>query len=341
MHNIRKIGLRLLLIVVVIGLYEAVIKYAYEPYNVTVHYSTEDKKDMEGTIDTLFCGTSLFRSINLDMIDEELDATTYIAISSAQPTDGSYYTIVDTVEKNPVKTVFMSMSADGLMKDAVATKWKALVYDSLSPKNKMQYLFHGTKLDEWPYITLYSVRIEDYLAFSDVWENITTKRTEEYAQGLTHTRLYQGRGRFGRKTSYDCKITGQLKKKESTFKTDELWEHQEKYLKKIIDYCKKQDIELIFVYTPFTRDKVNSYKNFEPIHDYFKELAEKNQIPYWDFNYYKDLENVFTEELFEDEKHLNLQGGDVLAEKLLEVYESYKNGEGVEQYFQNECPYYQ
>lgn len=342
MHSIKKIVLRLLLILVVLVVYEAGIKYAYEPNDVTVHATKQEKKQMDETIETVLCGTSLIQRVNLDSIDKELSTTSFNIGSSSQPVDGSYYMTKDTVEKNPVKRMFFAVSIEGLTKDASASRWKTLVYDGLeSGSNKFQYLIHGVDIEEWPYMCMYSVREEDYLAFSQVKDNFAIKKTEEYQQGLVHLDLYQGRGRFGREKSYNCKATGTLEKKDSTFTKEKLQQHQVTYFKKLIQYCKDRDIELILLHTPVTRDRIKQYKDYTPIHDYFQEVAEEYQVPFWDFNYYKDLETVFPTELFEDEKHMNLQGGDVFTEKLLEVYQSYKNGEGVEQYFQDECPYYQ
>lgn len=342
MRNIKKIVLRLLLILVVLVVYEAGIKYAYEPNDVTVHATKQERKQMDGTIETVLCGTSLVQRTNLDSIDRELSTTTFNIASSVQPVDGSYYMIKDTVEKNPVKTIFFGVSIEGLVRETTDSKWKTLVYDGLeSEENRLQYLIHGTDIDEWPYMCLYSARVDNYLAFSQVKDNFILKQTEEYQQGALHINLYRGRGRFGRKKSYNCKTTGTLKKGESTFSTEKLQKHQVTYLRKLIQYCKDKNIELILLHAPVTRDRINQYKDFTPIHDYYQSLAKEYQVPFWDFNYYKDLETVFPAEVFEDEKHMNLQGGDVFAQKLMEVYQSYKNGDGVEQYFQDECPYYQ
>ena len=70
------------------------------------------------------------------------------------------------------------------------------------------------------------------------------------------------------------------------------------------------------------------------------EFAEKYDVLFWDFNYYKDLKTLFTNDKFEDRKHLNKYGAKIFSEELVKIYYRYHMGENIETDFLDICPYY-
>lgn len=342
MRNIKKIGLRFLLIVAVIVIFEIGVRYAYESYFASVIYTNREKSQMAGTIDTLYCGTSTIqRGINMDVSDEILSTTSFNIASSDQPVDGTYFLMKDMVKDNPVKTVFLGVSPETMSRDCLATKWKSLVYDRLDGGNdKLAYLLHGVPLEEWPYVTMYSVRVDNYFDFRAVKANIIQKQTEEFRKGTTADKYYRGRGCFGRNKAYEGSGRLVLEKGNSTFKSENINEQYLSYYHKCLEYCKENDINVIMLYPPLTADKIDKYHDITPIHDYYAQIAKEHDVPFWDFNYYKDIKTTFLDEHFEDDKHLNGEGGKVFAKELAKIYQNYMNGEDVSKYFAKECPYY-
>ncbi|MDE6312758.1 MAG: hypothetical protein K2M46_03925 [Lachnospiraceae bacterium] len=342
MRSIRKIGLRLLLIIVVIVVYEIGVRYAYESYFASVIYTNREKSQMAGTIETLYCGTSTMqRGINMDVADQEMDTISFNIASSDQPMDGTYFLMKDMVKDNPVNTVFLGVSPETMSKDKLATKWKSLVVDRLDgAEDKMDYLIHGSSIEEWPYLLLYSVRVDDYLDFKAVKKNITKKCSKEFAEGSTHDKYYRGRGAFGRNKVYQAEPVGTLEQRKSAFNSADIYQKYEDYFKKCIEFCQEKDIEVVLLYPPMTGNKINKYKDITPIHDYYGEIAQEYGVEFWDFNYYKDLKTVFSNEFFEDEKHLNGEGGKVFARELAKVYRAYQAGEKTDKFFLDICPFY-
>ena len=57
--------------------------------------------------------------------------------------------------------------------------------------------------------------------------------------------------------------------------------------KKIVEYCKDNDIELICVQSALPPYRLQN-ENMDEVHDYFTELCSEYQVPFYDLNYLKD-----------------------------------------------------
>ena len=342
MHNIKKISIRILLIFVVLLLYEMVIEFLYRPCTETVIYVNRERKEIEGTIETLLCGTSTAqRGFDPEVIDRNMETVSFNMGTSLQPLEGTYELIMDVTETNPVETVFLGVSPDVMKRDDVAAVWKALVYDRLDcRRNKLSYLINGCSLDEWVYMTLYSTRIEDYFDFDFLKENAAYKMSAEYAEGISPKAVYKVKGMFAMKQVYKGDEFTSFKKGKSKFKKSDINEKSENYLRKIMEYCNENNIELILVYLPITGKGIKTLGDISVIHEYYQELALEYEVIFWDFNYYKEAVQVFTNEKFMDKKHLNGQGAEMFCQKLTEVYRAYHTGEDMGNYFFEQCPYY-
>lgn len=342
MHSIKKISIRILLIFVVLLIYEIVIEFLYRPCTETVIYVNKERAEIEGSIETLLCGTSTAqRGFDPEMIDKNMETVSFNMGTSLQPLEGTYELITDVTETNPVETIFLGVSPDVMKREDVSTVWKALVYDRLNSRgNKLSYLLHGCSLDEWTYMTLYSTRVEDYFDLDFLKENVTYKISPEYGEGISPKATYKEKGMFAMKQEYGGEQLTSFKKGKSKFEKSDIDEESENYLRKIMEYCNENNIELVLVYLPITGKGIKALGDISAIHEYYQELALEYQIIFLDFNYYKDVVTVFTNEKFMDKKHLNGQGAEVFCEKLTEVYRAYHTGEDMGSYFLEQCPYY-
>lgn len=342
MHSIKKISIRILLIFVVLLVYEMAIEFLYRPSEETVIYVNKEREEIEGTIETLLCGTSTAqRGFDPEIIDQKMETVSFNMGTSVQPLEGTYELIIDVTETNPVETIFLGVSPDVMEKEDVSTAWKAVVYDRLNGiGNKLSYLMKGASLDEWMYLTLYSTRVENYFDFSFLKENVAYKMSAEYSQGISPKATYKTKGMFSMNKEYGGEQFTSFEKGISKFKLNNVNEKSENYLRKIMEYCNENSIELVLVYLPVTGNGIKSLGDISVIHEYYQELASEYDVTFWDFNYYKDAVALFTNEKFTDKKHLNGQGAEVFSEKLTEIYRAYHTGENIENYFLQECPYY-
>lgn len=339
MRSIRKIGIRILLVAAVLILYENLVEFVYRPYHEIVIRQNQEREEMNGTIEILLCGTSTAqRGFDPQVIDEALQTKSFNIGTSLQPLDGTYHLIKDMAESNPVETVFLTMAPDTMKREVVATKYKGYVYDRLDGLgNKINYLLQSCDIDEWPYVTLYSVRTEEYFDVQAIKENIHTKRLGDYESGAYCNANYRGQGFMSLSKSY--KGTEKASTKKTKFSANSIYEGNVTWLEKIVTYCNKQGIELILVYAPLTEDEIGEYQDFSSVHNYYKALAEEYNVEFWDFNYYKGMEQLFTNKQFQDKKHLNVKGAALFSGELAKVYNAYHMGEDVSELFLEQCPY--
>lgn len=341
MRSIRKIGIRILLVVVVLFLYENLVEFVYRPYHEIVIRQNQEREEMDGTIQMLLCGTSTAqRGFDPEVFNEELHTTSFNMGTSLQPLDGTYHLIRDMAESNPVETVFLTVAPDTMKREVVATKYKGYVYDRLDGVgSKINYLLQSCDIDEWPYVALYSVRVEDYFDYTLIKENIQTKQLADYDSGVYCNKNYRGQGFMSLSKSYKGSEEESASSKKMGFSAETIYEGNLEWLDKIATYCKEQNIELILVYAPLTADEIAGYKDFSTVHDYYAALAQNYGVEFWDFNYYQGMEELFTNKQFQDKKHLNVKGAALFSKELAKVYDAHHKGEDVSAMFLEQCPY--
>ena len=105
------------MIFLVLFLYECVIGFLYRPYNESIIFINKERKELNGNIETLLCGTSTVqRGIDPEIIDSGLETVSFNTASSLQPLDGTYELIKDMAKSNPVETVILGVAPETMMK---------------------------------------------------------------------------------------------------------------------------------------------------------------------------------------------------------------------------------
>lgn len=342
MYNMKKISIRILLILAVFFVYENVVEFLYSPYNLTGPFIAKERKELDGEIETLLCGTSTVqRGIDPEIIDNGLETISFNTASSAQPLNGTYEVIKDMAKNNPVKTVILGISPSTMMNKEGGTQYKVYVYNRLDGiAGKCSYLLQGCSLEEWSYILLYSIRVEDYFDGSAIKKNIEVKLSQEYKSGKIINSSYKIKGMIANRKKFQEPQIETLKKEKCKFSPEKIKEQNLEQLVRIVEYCKENQIELILVYVPLSGNAIQSYGDISPMHDFFARFAEEHEVLFWDFNYYKDMKELFTNDKFQDKKHLNKYGAEIFSEKLVSVYNSYQLGENIETDFLDTCSYY-
>lgn len=66
---------------------------------------------------------------------------------------------------------------------------------------------------------------------------------------------------------------------------DKIQEAEKKYFGKLVRFCKDKGMELVVITTPVPQETLEMYQEtFDEAHEYYTELMERYQIPYYDFN---------------------------------------------------------
>jgi hypothetical protein len=123
--------------------------------------------------------------------------------------------------------------------------------------------------------------------------------------------LYKGFG--AQNTSFDD-FFGKRVQKEAYFLRDNIDKRVEKEVTDYLDYCKQNNIKVIFVYGPMYNN-VNKLMEADSsaITRHIIELAGKYNVPY--LSYLEDS-LCYHKELFEDHIHLNARGSQLYTEEL-------------------------
>lgn len=340
MRNIKKIAGRLLLIFLVLFLFETVVEFLYRSCNQYSLYAIRELKESQGKIDTLFLGTSTtYRGLSPQVFDEEMGTYSFNAATASQPISGTLQLIKDQVKRNPIKQVIIGISPNSLKESDSSMEAKALVYDRIfSPTGKLSYLINGCTSEDWLYLNFYSVRVEKYLNVQTIKENVAYKLSDAYKENQSPIPGYQGRGFLMKEKVYSGKSYEVIEKKEGTWKADA---QREKELIEIMEYCREKEIQLTLVFIPVSGREIKLYKDISVIHDYLSKLAAEHETVFWDFNYYAGVKEEFSNTMFQDKKHLNGAGGMYFSQLFAKIYKEYQNGAAVDDYFSEECPYYE
>lgn len=117
-----------------------------------------------------------------------------------------------------------------------------------------------------------------------------------YTTGVADNFEYKGRGfRYGLKKSG-------VEWPSWDFDESNIKEENIEAFKKIVKYCKDNDIELICVQSALPPYRVQN-ENMDEVHEYFTELCSEYQVPFYDLNY---LKNEFLSRT--DDDYVDLDG---------------------------------
>lgn len=123
---------------------------------------------------------------------------------------------------------------------------------------------------------------------------------------------FRHKGYMGMERVWDAGLLNALKQSQSIeFNLDQ---DSIALLEQFVTECRNNDIELILVYTPEYREGQKIIKNRNDIINIFREIAQKNNIPFLDYSDSPLCENT---EYFYNATHLNKKGAELFTEQLI------------------------
>lgn len=323
MRNFRKVMIRVcVLFLFVIGL-ESAIRFCYENWKLATVMSKQERKELEGTIDTLYCGTSVaYCAYNPVVLDEDLGTSSFNLGTASQPCIGTYYLVRETVEKNPVRQIYLTLSIPTLKAERRPERYLSAYETMRSMKWKLAYLAAVGDNDLTTQALFYSTRVDPelYLYLKKVRSNIKNKlRPGKKVEG------YEERG-FRSCEKYYCS-EGELINSENNFwhgdqGAAQLDPEAVTYMKKLAKFCEKEDIKLTLVVVPWSQDYIDAAGDLDDMDRVCRELAQEMGVDYYNFLLYRGRQKVFTDHLFKDEQHLNTTGGNMFSKLLADVVTS-------------------
>lgn len=321
MRSFRKIIFRAALLAAFVALFDKTVRFCYESWTSATAISKEERTALKGTLDTVYCGTSLvFHAFNPAKLDEDLGTSSFCLGTGGQPVKGTYYLLRETADENPIRRVYMALSISTLKDELTDTAYLSASENFRTLRWKLRYLLSVGRENVTRAGLLYSTRLENYFKFDAVFRNVAHKLTSDELPDY-----YAGRG-FRQYTDIYQPTHG-LDNPDGDRWDPELGEAQAQeesveYLKKIGEFCREQGIELTFVFMPLTQNYINSAGDLDALDSLYRDIAEEAGATYYNFNLYKERQEVFTNDKFKDWKHLNLDGSEAFCDLLEELLQS-------------------
>lgn len=287
----------------------------------------------ENNIEIIFVGSShVYRSLIPSITDEEFGKYTFNAGSSSQQMDGSLTIIKEALAYNKIKHVFLEVYygvADGddfkERKNMTATY---LISDYMKPSlRRVDYLLQASDKDHWINSFIPARRNWEKLLDPSYIKNlIFKKQTEDYKNYVfqineDQPEYYVDRGFVAN----DSVVNKDICWNESSYGkinvTSLRGSDWEKSLIKAINFCTKNKIKITLFAAPQPEWTTAGKQNYQEYHDYVKNLAENNNVEFYDFNLCKDIYfNTDNMEFFMDESHLNTKGAEIYSHLFGEIF---------------------
>lgn len=274
----------------------------------------------EANIDVLFLGSShTYRSLDPSITDEIFQANTFNAGTSSQMYDGSYAMLREAGRDNKLKKVYMEMYfaiSGKSVKERTELTSTYIIGDYLNPSvDKALYLTNASDKKYW---------INNFIPARRYWRNLfepeyvrsvfEAKRTETYRDYsyVDHgEEYYAGKGYVANKGTvtdegFSSDVLNPIAK-------DRFTEDDIDSLEKIINYCKKNGIELTFFSAPIPDYHLVARGNYDEYIAQVKALLEPYGVEYYDFNLMKPEYFSYEGSLFKEISHLNMYGAQAFS----------------------------
>lgn len=276
-------------------------------------------------IDTLYVGSShCFRAVNPQIMDEKTGKNNFNAGTSCQYLDGSYAIIQEAVKNNKLERVYVEMYygqigyEPGNRGNTTATY---IISDYMKfSVNKVKYLLQAT--DSESYVNSFLPlrreinKIFDYDYIVNTVQNKSTDQYKNYDYITKDNEFYHGKGFVYSNYGVPENTYGDLN---GFAQINTMSEYDKDNMQKIIDYCKKHDIEVVFFSTPMSDFRLVSLGNYDNYVQEIRAFCEKNDVEYWDFNLCRREYMETDESYFIDDNHLSGKGAEVFSLLLAEL----------------------
>lgn len=284
-HNyIRRVAIIALFVAcILIGNY--LLNLAFIPYSyVKVDYETayNEKSDI------MFIGTSHGKcAIQTDVIDEVTGKKSINMCLGGEYLSSSYYMTKDIITTNkPSKIVYELDYGYWVTKEYTGTD-STLIYRNMRPSlAKLEYFCSvESKKDFRSVIFPWYIFRKEYAMIP---KNLTNKlhgKEEELDINVfsSDAQVYKKGGSIYRHPVADSQKSWQ---NFSEWDEKKINANSPKYFKKLVELCKKNDIELVVIITPVANETIDKYETqYMDMHEYFDRLTDKYDVEYINYNY--------------------------------------------------------
>lgn len=319
--NIIKVVTFLFLIICVGAVLTSILQFQdIAPYMIQRYYEDTENENFN----VLFLGSSHFHNtMDTHIIDDELNVKSYILTVGSQKMGQSYFLLKEAMKYDDIDVVALELYSL-FLPDVLTTQKKSRVSQNMSwSLNKIEYL-----IEYYGFPDLF-FDIFPILRYHDNFSNPSTviSNLENYGiQKIYPDFVYHG---YYSEDKEMTKEEFKTNKTEPTFaakvykQTDienyDYYELEKEYLLRIIDLCKKNDIEVLLVKTPV----ISYFGDIEQYSENYTRLAEQiaseYEINYIEYNYLHKVLGL-DHSKFKDVGHVNKEGSQIVTNHFVQYY---------------------
>ena len=335
--NIKRL-FKVVAVLLVFILVQQIAVFALEPV-MYGHWVKHDTKKYADKIDTVYLGTSkVYSSLDPKIIDAEFGSYSLNCGTASQTVKGSYFYLRQLITQVNVKQVIYDMSCYQFtsLKDENENTLahRMIILDRITnPIVRTQYIAESFDLDElvnaiFP-AYLYKKNSDSIIPtvkmkMSDAYRNYGYYESAESTHYGERGFIVMNRTATKQELVDDLNFNNYS----DTFDEDAI-----KYFYEIVKLCKENKIKLFLVSVPFTGLLMEKMDNYDIYHDLFLSLAQKENLDYYDFNYFKRRAVELKDTDFFENVHLNYGGAEKVSQWIGAVLEKSRNGEDVSNEF--------
>lgn len=277
--------------------------------------------EQEENIDILFVGSShCYRAFDTEIMDAAFGKNTFNAGSSSQSIDASYYLIKEAAKYNDIEQIYLELyfvkTLDEAFKERKQMTSTYIISDYMKPSfDKLKFLLNASSKEHYSNSFIVSRRSWDNIFnLSYVFSLIEKKQTPEYKNYeydyvTADNEAYMGKG-YVANFEHIPEDTFFATTANDPINLKKLTEDWKKTFYKIIEFCKKEGIELTLVSSPMSEYLLAGRGNYDGYIDLVNEMIADTELRYYDFNLCKEKYWPSTSTNNYDPSHLNQEGAE-------------------------------
>ncbi len=239
-------------------------------------------------------------------LGEELDGRAMNLCMGGEYMYDAYYVLCEALHHNKPKTVILDVDYQYLINQHDESILFNQIYNAY-PATFDKFRYFVTKMSKEEYRGVLLRWTNYWQCYKDIKTTIAKKNSQAYKTydsavvNMNPYDIYKGDGFIYRKSEYKKVATEGLYWDES--KVDA---NQCKYMKRIVNLCKRNNIQIIFTTVVQDPDSIAKYpEKFQAAHDYIEQLAAQYGVAYLDFNLLTyDRFARKTEDFYDKEGHM-------------------------------------
>ncbi len=273
-------------------------------------------------IDNLFLGSShVYFDIHPQVMDACTGEANFNLSTPFQPLIASYYLLREADRRYEIKNVYLEMFYGvSVMDSDILYNWRVYDYMPLS-FNKLEYVLAAGDAEDI-YLGFFKARRTWQNVFEPgkVAEIVKKKRGEDYQNhrwvkiNENGTEYFVPGGFLYTEYRPDVDMH-EMAKEPVPFADSPMAAEPERYLRKILDYCKERDINIILFSSPVAETELSKKTGHDRYREKVEGIAGQYGRAYYDFSLCREeFLDLSDDGLWRDPHHLNVWGAQTFTE---------------------------